>query len=404
MPPKTAFAKRNYFEAIKGLVNNGAVYVTAKDGAPIIEINENKKLVPASIFKIITASAAFYYLKQDHRFKTEFYFDDEDNLYIKGYGDPLLISEELEIISDTFKEKGVKSIKSIFLDNSFFDEKIKIDGVENSLNPYDATNGALCVNFNTINVTVEKNGAIVSREEQTPMTEFAKKMVREKLKKWESGRKLDERIVLSHEKNETLLYVGHLLKEFLAIKGISVTGNIEKGGLVKKAKLFYTHRSTKDLNDLNVSMMKYSNNFTANQIFLAIGARVYGEPATVKKGADAVKAFLEKSYGITDVDIAEGSGISRKNKISAMNFMKVLYDYKKEHKEALNGEDSIFCKTGTLKDVKSAAGYIKAGKRGDCNFVIMLNDEQDVHIRGRIIKTIKEMIFGEDNDEHIKPD
>ena len=82
--------------------------------------------------------------------------------------------------------------------------------------------------------------------------------------------------------------------------------------------------------------------------------------------------------------------------------MKILYDYKKDHKEALNGEDGAFYKTGTLKDVKSAAGYINAKSGKSYDFIIMLNDEHDVHKRGRIINIIKSII-GED-DEQTKPD
>jgi D-alanyl-D-alanine carboxypeptidase/D-alanyl-D-alanine-endopeptidase (penicillin-binding protein 4) len=405
LAPAESLSRRNFYEEIKSLAgSNGSVYVTDKDNKVILAVNEKKKLVPASIFKIVTASAAYRHLKEDYRFKTVFTMRSKGGaLYVSGYGDPLLISEELDIITDKIKEKGVTSVNSIILDNSFFDENIKIDGVENSLNPYDATVGALCVNFNTINVTIDEKGNILSNEEQTPMTEFGREMVRKKLgDKLRRKKRYTERVILSHKKDETLLYVGHLLKEFLTMKGIKVTGEVKRGGRPPKEKMRHYlalhHESTKDLNDIVKSMMKYSNNFTANQVFLTMGAERFSRhiaPATVEKSADTVKLYLKQEFGIADVDIAEGSGISRKNKISAVDFMKILYDYKDKHFDTLSENGGAYYKTGTLKDVKSAAGYMK-GKSGDIyNFIIMLNDERDVHKRGKIIKAIKGIIRGE---------
>ena len=180
------------------------------------------------------------------------------------------------------------------------------------------------------------------------------------------------------------------------MKGIKVSGEIKRKLIEKdKVKLFYMHESEKELNDVITSMMKYSNNFTANQIFLTVGANLYGEPATVEKGVNALSAFLKEGYGIADAAISEGSGISRKNKISAEDFMKILYNYKDEHIDTLKENGGVPYKTGTLEDVKSAAGFIK-GKNGELySFVIMLNSERDASKRGKILKLIEGMIYGE---------
>ncbi|MFC1856384.1 D-alanyl-D-alanine carboxypeptidase, partial [Thermodesulfobacteriota bacterium] len=258
-----ANAKIDLVKEIKDVVKdqNASVYVTDPKGNPIIAINEGVKLAPASILKIVTASAAYHYLKDDFRFLTEFYLDDANNLYIKGYGDPLLISEELDLISTFFKENGIVKINSIFLDNSYFAKDIKIDGVENSLNPYDATNGALCVNFNTVMIKITSSSKVISAEEQTPMTDYARDLVK---KSGFKSKNKKERLILSHEKDETLYYTGHLFKKFLTMEGIKVSGTIKKKMLPKSGvKLIKKHFSSKSLNDVVSSMMKYSNNFTA---------------------------------------------------------------------------------------------------------------------------------------------
>ena len=65
-------------------------------------------------------------------------------------------------------------------------------------------------------------------------------------------------------------------------------------------------------------MMLYSNNFTANQLLLTTGMKRFGSPASLKKGRLAVEEYLTKELGISADQflIAEGSGISRKNRLT----------------------------------------------------------------------------------------
>ncbi|MFH1728802.1 MAG: D-alanyl-D-alanine carboxypeptidase [Pseudomonadota bacterium] len=379
-----------YEKSINKLVSNGSVYVRDDNENELIKININKEFIPASILKIITAMAAYNYLGKDFRFKTEFYFDHNKNLYIKGYGDPLLISEEIDLIAKEFAKRGLKNINSIFLDTSFFDKNIKIDGVENSLNPYDTTNGALCVNFNTINVKIDNNFKIHSLEKQTPITGFAKTLIR---KKHPNKKGLKDRIVLSHEKNEIILYAGHLFAEFLKKYGIKVNGKIIKKDVSKEAGLFYQHLSSKTLDDIIKSMMKYSTNFTANQIFLSLGAIINDPPASVDKSSLLISQYLKKQFNITRANIVEGSGISRKNKISAKDLMTVLISYTKEYAYTFTNKTGAFYKTGTLSNIKTAAGFIKKDNQEKVYFVIILNNETNFRKRDKILSLIKKMIL-----------
>ena len=72
-----------------------SVLIGNSSGKILYSKNAKKLLVPASTLKILTSLAALDRLGPDFRFKTEFYQDSEENLKIKGYGDPLLISEVL---------------------------------------------------------------------------------------------------------------------------------------------------------------------------------------------------------------------------------------------------------------------------------------------------------------------
>ena len=82
------------FQSLKDRVGpRDAVVVSGPDNRILFSHNADTLLIPASTLKILTALTAFYYLGEDYRFRTEFYVDAESNLKIKGYGDPLLISE-----------------------------------------------------------------------------------------------------------------------------------------------------------------------------------------------------------------------------------------------------------------------------------------------------------------------
>ncbi len=88
------------FEKLKSLIgHNDSLLVADPEGRTIVSKNKNKKLVPASILKLFTSLSAFHYLGPDFRYATEFYLDSHSNLKIKGFGDPLLISEIVNDIS-----------------------------------------------------------------------------------------------------------------------------------------------------------------------------------------------------------------------------------------------------------------------------------------------------------------
>ncbi|MBW2643777.1 MAG: D-alanyl-D-alanine carboxypeptidase, partial [Deltaproteobacteria bacterium] len=101
---QSASAKNLYDQKLnvlkKLLGNQDAVLVADPQGRVVFSKNADIQLVPASVLKIFTALVAFHYLGPEYRFATEFYKDQDSNLKVKGYGDPLLISETLmEIVN-----------------------------------------------------------------------------------------------------------------------------------------------------------------------------------------------------------------------------------------------------------------------------------------------------------------
>lgn len=370
---QSASAKNLYDQKLnvlkKLLGNQDAVLVADPQGRVIFSKNADIQLVPASVLKIFTALVAFHYLGPEYRFATEFYKDQDSNLKVKGYGDPLLISETLvEIVNNiilNFSTK-LKNINDLVLDDSYFKAPVLIPGVTSSYEPYDAPNGALCVNFNTVNFRRDQNGSYVSAETQTPLLPFA--LSRITVSAMDRGR-----IILSPKKNEITFYAGHLLLYFLKKEGIKSNGIIKIGRVQKEFdKLIYRYLSRFSLKQVVSKLLEYSNNFIANQLFIAAGAKVYGPPGTLNKGIRAATTYAKNNLKIDNINIVEGSGISRKNRISAKSLYKILKVFEPHH-SLMRRVDKAFYKTGTLKDINTRIGYVENAKGELYCFVVLLN-------------------------------
>ncbi len=104
-PENTLFTSRIAPLLPAGARNNGKLGVVVKSlttGETIYEHNPDQLFIPASNEKIITSVAALSILKNDYRFKTEFYSGGglsdgvlHGGLYIKGFGDPTLETAHL---------------------------------------------------------------------------------------------------------------------------------------------------------------------------------------------------------------------------------------------------------------------------------------------------------------------
>lgn len=369
---------------IDRLVENGGLAL-ARDGRVIFSRNLDQTFIPASILKIATALAASRILGPDYRFETRFYQDQAGNLIIQGLGDPFLVSEEVSLILDRLKERGVSVIKDIVLDDTAFDLAGPVDGAGHSTNPYDALNGALAVNFNTVNIIKDKEGRVRSAESQTPtlpiMAGMAADLGPGTHRLNISGRQ--------HGSEASFQLVGQLFKALAAEKGMAGPGVIRTGLPPKGFAPVYVHRSSMTIAGMIGPLLLFSNNYIANQLFLACGAQRFGYPATWAKGRDAVAGFLKDSLKLSPGEfvIEEGSGLSRKNRITPQAMLAVLEAFR-PYSFLLPEEKGRLLKSGTLTGVYSYAGYLEDS--GNLHsLVIMLN--QPANTRERILDLLERM-------------
>jgi D-alanyl-D-alanine carboxypeptidase/D-alanyl-D-alanine-endopeptidase (penicillin-binding protein 4) len=353
---------------LDSLVRNGGVRVERADGAPLLQYRDTEEFIPASTLKVATAFCALEVLGDSYRYQTSFLIDTQDTLFVRGSGDPSLISETLDSLARELANR-INLVERIVIDTSAFEDNIVIDGSERSRNPYDAKNAAFVGNFSSALVTHTKRGEIVSAEPQTPLTPRAR----------QAGLKLPrgstERINLSTDWNIGVIYGGELLAAFLRKHGVRGSMEIRQGTVPVSAKEILRHESPQDLQEIVRGMLRFSTNFTANQIFLTLGAHQFGTPATTAKGQRAMHACLEKLVGWQDFHVEEGSGLSRKTRVSAQQMTKLLQSFER-YSFLLPEQDGFLAKTGSLRGVNTLAGYFTLeGSPTPLRFVILVNSD-----------------------------
>jgi D-alanyl-D-alanine carboxypeptidase/D-alanyl-D-alanine-endopeptidase (penicillin-binding protein 4) len=377
--PVRAFAEVT--EKVAALAPSGLVLVMDAEDKELVAQNADEPFVPASVTKIVTAWLALQVLGEDYRFETRFYLDPKRVLYVRGGGDPFLVSEELAVLAEALVATiGTKPVTGIVLDASYYPAHLSIPGVEDSSRSFDALNSALAVNFNTINA-VRRGNKIESAEKQTPITPLAISQFRAR---GPNGR---GRISLNQEPALGLQYAGELLAAFIKKAGGSVTGKIATGSVPAGLSPVYVHRQSRPLTEILRGLLHGSNNYVANQIFLEMGAKSLGGPVSLEKSVTVARKLLA-AQGLADaIHLEEGSGLSRGNHFTARGLAKVLTLFA-PHMDLLVSGKGVSYKTGTLEGVRTLAGYLSSARHGPLRFVISLKGNSGT-MRFELLKAIE---------------
>jgi serine-type D-Ala-D-Ala carboxypeptidase/endopeptidase (penicillin-binding protein 4) len=368
-------------EAVAALAPSAVVLVADAKGDELVAQNADESFVPASVAKIVTAWLAMEVLGGDYRFETRFYLDDKRVLYVRGGGDPFLVSEELApLAKDLVAKIGKAPIAGIVVDGSYYPSNLRIPGIEDDDEAYDALNSALAVNFNTV-YAVRSGDKVRSAEDQTPITPLAIARFRAR------GPDGEGRISLGQDPTLGLKYAGELIAAFIGRAGGRVKGAISTGTVPEGLKPVYVHRQSHTLSEILVELLRDSNNYTANQVFLEIGGHRLGGPVSLEKSLEVANEMLAAHGLAADIHLEEGSGISRDDRFTARGLAKVLELFA-PHADLLHGHDGGLNKTGTMDGVRALAGYADTSSHGRVHFVISLAGD-DSEMRFRLLQAIK---------------
>nr|WP_207190979.1 D-alanyl-D-alanine carboxypeptidase [Halochromatium salexigens] len=329
----------------------------------LIAEQPDRPLVPASTMKLVIALAAIERWGLAHRFETRFYLGPDDRLWVRGGGDPYLVSEELDRVVAALKAAGVRAVTGIGLDAELFGTQVLIPGRSSSNNPYDAPVTALAVNFNTVSLRVA-GGRVQSGEAQTPLTPTAQRL----------GRGLGEgkhRVNLV-DGETALAHFGEVLTAKLQQAGVRVEGLSAPGRVPSSARLIYTHRNGLTLEQVLENMLQYSTNFVANDLFLLLGERE--GRARMADAQRTVEQWARQTFGWRAFRIEDGAGLSRGNRLSGRQMLDVL-ERLRPYRALLPAQDNdpdVRAKTGTLRGVSTYAGFVRRGREWR-PFSLMIN-------------------------------
>ncbi len=354
------------WEAFAARLKNGGAFVAAGDGEMLLCHRCDERFIPASTIKLATALSALQILGRNYRFDTRFSLRGQDVLVVRGSGDPSLTSEALAGIARELARRGLKRVSKLVLDDTYF-ERVTVDGRSDTSNPYDAQNGALLANFNTVAVTVTRRRTIEPGESQTPLTPVARSLA--------AGLPPGtHRVNLGADRERCLRYFGELLLAFLAREGVDTGQGIDTDGHEAPGdRPFFRHASDEPLEEIIRSMLKFSTNLAANQLLLTVGAERLGPPATVAKGVQVVRSVLKDRAHWRDAQLVEGSGLSRQTRVTPRE-MVMLVDAFSEYEDLLPlDEGSARIKTGTLEGVNTIVGTFESRHHGKVRFALLVN-------------------------------
>ncbi|PNR93868.1 hypothetical protein HWHPT5561_04070 [Petrotoga sp. HWH.PT.55.6.1] len=318
----------------------------------LFNYNSDKLFIPASNTKLITALVALESLGDNYKFETKIYHTGEispnfrGNLYIKGFGDPVLTSLQYkEILKRATVDRGIETIYGdIIFDYSFMTE----EGFGRGWMWDDPQPQIAAINI-----------------WQTSYESFKYKT--------------------NHEIKD---YINFLTTLYLQEIGVEFWGEIRYEEAPSDANLLYTNYSP-PLTDIIQQMLETSDNQIAEQIFRNLGA-IYGN-GKIEDSENHFQKVIKETLGYdpTDYVIKDGCGLSMYNLISPkMLADSLFYLYSKYQSKFFNYlaspyEDStlekrfnfeIYAKTGTLYYDSAISGIFKSKSGKYYIFSLMENN------------------------------
>lgn len=342
--------------------------------APLISINAQRPMSPASTMKLLTTFAALDLLGPAYTWKTEAYIDGDlkdgvlnGNLILKGYGDPKFTIEQFWLWLGELRARGLREIRGdLILDRSYFDLP-PYDPADFDADPMRAYNvgpDALLINFNTLRLRYMPDGAGLKVVTEPPLdgmtldNQLTPNDSKVNCDNWDDSflvQPKGDSVVLQgdypmgcgeREQNLSVMphtrYVGALFSAVWKELGGTLQGTEREGVAGSNAKLFSVHRS-EPLSAIIRDINKFSNNVMARQLFLTLGQAgpSLDEPAA-SATADANESFnahplsIERSLFVMqtwlarnrldfkEVVLENGAGLSRKERISAAHMAQLL--------------------------------------------------------------------------------
>lgn len=418
-----------------------AVHST-RTGRRIYERAADEPLRLASNTKLFTTAATLALLGPEFRFRTSVGLAGED-LHVLGGGDPNISGRfhdgdplaVFRLWAGRLREAGVRRVRHLVLHTGIFEDR--------HLNPgwkeYDlwwwwsAPFGALSFNDNCVDleiapaaedqpcrVTLSPPTAYVTIINQTRSTSRPRRpfgFTRAPgtntitLRGDVAGRA--EYSVAIHDPTR---YFGTVLRETLQASGIAVDGELRPtdAGLEDAPDFRELACWESDLPRTLAACNQPSQNFYAEMLLRTLGWKRRGK-GTLENGLAAVREFLEGEVGLSGVSLQDGSGLTRDNRASASDLVRLLlymrgHPHAREFIESLaaNGAPAgtlrnrltspelrgrLRAKTGHLSGVSALSGYAQSLGGDVFVFSILVNTPEGTAGADRLQDRIAERLL-----------
>lgn len=405
----------------------GCLVYSTRRKAPVCSRDANKPLRLASNTKLFTTAAALALLGPEWRFRTVLAAEEATgDLHVYGSGDPLISGrrhggDPLALFRDAarrLKEAGLDRFRGRLVLHDGLLERVLPPGFEQQpqIEWWACEMSALSFNDNCVDVEVTAGDVgEPPRVKMTPETSYVTLVNEAKTARdggtWGFSR-VDgsNRIVLRGKVpagtrafakpvaiHDPARYFGTVLKETLEREGIPIEGDVVRSDAPRaegpaRELLLAEHT----LAEAVASTNRTSQNLHAELILRVLGAKVRGE-GTTAKGIEAVLDFLKRDVGVADVELVNGSGLSRENRASAASVVAVL-EHMRAHRHAkafleslaVAGEEPgtlrdrmesvkgrVRAKTGTISGVSALSGYAEAASGETFVFSVLVNGWRD---------------------------
>lgn len=403
---------------------------------PLIQVNANQAMNPASTMKLLTTYAALEILGPAYTWRTEAYIDGtleegvlKGNLIIKGYGNPKMNSEHLWLWLHELRNRGLRDIRGdLILDHSAFaPQAFDATAFDNDpLRAYNVNPDALLLNFNAIrfyfapadgNVRIYTDPALSGIPLENKLTLMNQRYCAD----WESNiriQTLDSAIRLQGtypaqcgERDKVVSILSHsryfeaVFRSVWQEVGGTLQGTTRDGIVPASAMLISTHYS-QPLSEIIRDINKFSNNVMARQLYLSLSLNNIASSINIPlannpAGASVTQSeivlrnwIIKKGLDFPELVLENGAGLSRKERISPHNLSALLQDiqlspFSSEIEASLPivGVDGTMkkrhdncavtthahLKTGSLEGVKSIAGFLQSRSGKQWILVFFIN-------------------------------
>ena len=399
---------------------------SAKTGNILSSHNPNSVRKPASVMKVLTTYSALLELGNQFKWPTKFYYHGSyrkgvinGDLIIRAYGDPTLSAKDIPKIVRRLKSIGINSITGdIVIDRSFFDVADRVSSGFDShrFSEYNAMPDALMFEDHLSTIIVKPKGGKVEAYKAIQDRSYTLVNNIKSSTKSCAGNRSWPRILVNTEgalprvtlsgtlslkcrpryikKLVTHAYQSfyYALRAEMIRRGIAFHGRLQLANTPEGARALFTHYS-RSLIKIIAKTNKKSNNLYARHLMLLLGAKRYGAPATEAKGRKAVAQILG-NIGLksSSIYLDNGCGLSRESRITARALSDILQSantrYGMQWRKVLSiagidgtirkrfrrsvAKGRAWMKTGTLKDAKNIAGYVRSKRSKKLYSVVIL--------------------------------